>query len=677
MTLQLLGLCLALLYVLFSLDDLIWDIFYSVTSFLGRKKRQRIHLEDLDATLPRLMAIVVAAWQEKEVLGNVIDNIVASTQYPRSMYQLFLGVYPNDEETIAVANNLAKRHTNVHVVLNKNPGPTCKADNINNVLKSIFQFERDYECRFAGVVVHDSEDVVHPYELKLENYLLHSYPALQIPVFPFQQMPRWSNLFANMTSGTYADEFAENHMRSMVARNDTGAFVPSAGTGFTLSRELLESFNGEDVFPVGSLTEDYKLSLLLEQKGYKLHYVLEDVVRLRNDGTMVHEFISTRSRFPATFKLAVRQKTRWIYGITIQSFKLKEILKNKSLSLLSKYTLYKDWKAKFGNLIIAPGYVLFLYFIASLFIDLPVVYPRFTFSWWLCVALTIMMVERQVLRAMAVKKVYGWKSAAISCFFPPLLPMRMVWGNLINMSATLMAWKQHVLGKSHKKKAAKAPAWSKTDHDTLEQEVLNRFRRNLGDILLQKKLVEPETLKQALAESHRTNRKLGSVLKIMGVLCDEDLLRSLADVHHTQYLPLLPGMVSQQNLARFSPKLLLRLAAIPLLKTNEGWAFAFSDYTPANAAEVLSQASGGNIHVFYSTTAGIKNALRKKNDNLAMLETIAELEAYLRSGSIDCEQAILAWTYSVAHNIELCKVFHQMGVSLALPCPAPAEKSVV
>ena len=149
---------------------------------------------------------------------------------------------------------------------------------------------------------------------------MEKHHAIQMPVFPLQKMPKLSNVFKNMISGSYTDEFAENHHRVMTARSATNAFVPSAGTGFVIRRDLIETFPDHEVFPVGSLTEDYKLSLQFKQKGYDVHYVLENVCRMGPDGKFRKEYISTRSMFPATFRAAIRQKTRWIYGITMQTF---------------------------------------------------------------------------------------------------------------------------------------------------------------------------------------------------------------------------------------------------------------------------------------------------------------------------------------------------------------------
>lgn len=118
------------------------------------------------------------------------------------MYHIFLGVYPNDPETIAVAQDLAERHLNVHVIINAKPGPTCKADNVNHVLNRIRNFEIEHSWKFASITIHDSEDVVHPYEFKLTNYLIDRYPAFQFPVFPLQPLPRLNNFFSNLTSGT-------------------------------------------------------------------------------------------------------------------------------------------------------------------------------------------------------------------------------------------------------------------------------------------------------------------------------------------------------------------------------------------------------------------------------------------------------------------------------------------
>lgn len=110
----------------------------------------------------------------------------------------------------------------------------------------------------------------------------------------------------------------------------------------------------------------------------------------------------------------------------MQSFKFKDIYKTKKLSFVGRYSLYKDWKAKYGNLLNLLGYPFLIYFIVSLFIELPVIYPKYSLSWTLSLVITIMMIERQLFRGVSVYNVYGLISVFFSCLFPPLLPIRFV-----------------------------------------------------------------------------------------------------------------------------------------------------------------------------------------------------------------------------------------------------------
>ncbi len=654
------GLFVAGLFILFGIDDLIWDIVF-LFKFRFRKPVDRIPIEDLDNTVPKLLAVIVAAWKENVVLDDVISNLIETAQYPKSMYHIFIGVYPNDEDTIAVAKGLEERFPNVHCVVNTKPGPTSKADNINHVFSSIKDYEDERGWEFSAFIVHDSEDIVHPYEFKMENYLIEKYDALQFPVFPLQQMPKFKNIFPNMTVGTYADEFAENHFHIMVARNRTVAFVPSAGTGFALSRKLVNRMGYADIFPEDSLTEDYKLSLTLKKMGYHLHYVLESVERLNNDGEVKREFVSTRSRFPTTFRAAVKQKSRWIFGITMQSFRIRDVLEEDDLNLIQRYSLYRDWKAKFGNLLNFLGYIVFIYFIASLFLPIPIMYPMWSFSWYLCVVLTGMMIERQLLRAAAIKNVYGWRSAIIACFLPPLLPIRLVWGNIINFTATMRAWKMRFVGTANRKKSQGPQRWDKTEHEFLDKEVLQRYHRNFGDVLLEKKLIMAKDLKNALGKSRDEQRYIGAVLKEEDRLSEDNLLNALANVQHTIYFPL-NALRTRHKVGCFDFDLLEELSAFPLLETVNSFVIAISDKSPVDAREKLEKACNKKVEIVYSKPSDIHRSLQAvaSGHYTSGSTRINELFSY---GDINGEQALLAILFGTKLNKPAKEMLCVMGLA--------------
>lgn len=535
------GLVVVTLFLLFSLDDLFWDFLYY---FWGKKRVfNRLRLSDLDGVPARLLAVLVPAWKEAQVIGPMLENLLSSMNYPPSLFHIFVGVYPNDGETQEEVKRLEELYPNVHAVINPREGPTSKAQNLNQIFQFIHRFEEERRCRFACFIIFDAEDVIHPTLFKLANYLAFQHEVVQLPVFPLQFYPTWKSFFRYLTSATYADEFAENHYRGLLAREVAQAFVPSAGTGFVIARSVLDRVGWQNLFDERSLTEDYKLSLHFAQLGIATHFFREGVERVLDDGRVVVEYIAIREIFPNTLREAVRQKSRWIYGISFQSFSLRDVLRNRNLSFMAKYSLYRDWKAKYANLLPLPGYVAFVYFILSLFVPLPPMYPKGTLSFWLSIILTFLMVERQIMRASALKNVYGWRSAFFGCFVPPLLPLRIVWGNIINFLAAVRAWRIALFGFPKGR-----PRWQKTDHSYPSPQVLARYKRRLGDLLLEKGVIDPKTLYTVLKE--KGDKPLGEKLVEKGIVTERDLLASLSELLKSSLLQIHDFSLPQGTIER-------------------------------------------------------------------------------------------------------------------------------
>ena len=102
-----LGLFVALFFIIFSLDDLFWDMYYYLR---GQKKvKNRLQMKDLDHVPRRLLAILIPAWNEAEVIGPMIDNLIRSVNYPLSLFRIFIGVYPNDSSTCEEVQILEKK----------------------------------------------------------------------------------------------------------------------------------------------------------------------------------------------------------------------------------------------------------------------------------------------------------------------------------------------------------------------------------------------------------------------------------------------------------------------------------------------------------------------------------------------------------------------------------------
>ncbi len=290
----------SILTLLCGVDDLAMDL-----AWLCRVVPARRTPLPPEPEVPGRFAVLVPAWDESAVIADMLRHALRTLDHPD--FTLFVGVYPNDPATLAAVQQVADAR--VRIVTVSRPGPTSKADCLNHLWRGLVAFEEETGRRFTGVVLHDAEDVVHPFELRLFDRFLPALSLVQIPVLPLAD--RTSPFIA----GHYLDEFAESHTRDMMVRGRLGLAVPSAGVGTAFARDALAAVAGPagTPFRAESLTEDYEIAHRLHALGHAGR-----MVRHRVNGALV----ATRAYFPATLEAAVRQKSRWLTGIALAGWDL-------------------------------------------------------------------------------------------------------------------------------------------------------------------------------------------------------------------------------------------------------------------------------------------------------------------------------------------------------------------
>jgi adsorption protein B len=440
-----------LVCLLSGIDDCFLDACF-VAMVLRRRRgggaRPRVPTEpELLAAVEQPIAIMVPAWDESTVIGRMVDNILRSVRY--SNYHVFVGTYPNDPATQAEVDAVAASFPNVQRVVCPNPGPTCKADCLNWIYQAVLDFERQTGVTFAMFVIHDAEDLPHPLSLKLFNHLV----------------PAWHHF----TSGHYLDEFAESHLKDVPVRQWLTGSLPAAGVGCAFSRRalrLVAAHSDNSVFSLDSLTEDYDLGLRLRRFGVKQVFAKIAVER-RGGGS--REYIATWEYFPTKFSRAVRQKSRWIIGITLQGWKGL----GWQGDAWTRYALFRDRKGLLTNQIVMLGYVAVGFVIAvwittSLVPDAyryPPVVESGSWLWYLMLANAVFMAERLLQRSLCVLHLYGWRQAVLA------VP-RQIWSNVVNFTATgraMRLWARHLV-------TGRPIAWDKTGHVFPSEAELRRRR---------------------------------------------------------------------------------------------------------------------------------------------------------------------------------------------------------
>ncbi len=523
--LETLAAIVAVVIFISSIDDLFIDVWYWTRriwrSLTVNRKHSPMTVAQLREKSEQPLAIMVPAWLEYDVIAPMIENMVEVLDYQN--YVVFVGTYINDQKTIDEVERMRTRYKQLHRVEVPHAGPTCKADCLNWVVDAILQYEREQDTPFAGVVLHDSEDVLHPLELRFFNYLLPRKDMIQLPVASLAR--HWYELVA----GTYMDEFAECHTKDMVVRESAAGMVPSAGVGTCFSRRALLALVAETAnqpFNTSSLTEDYDIGARLSRMGLRSIFVSFPVpcqekrsswfgLGKARDCTVykplaVHEF------FPDTFRTAYRQRARWSLGIGLQGW--EQIAWTGSFAC--RYLLLHDRKCIVTTLIGVFSYVLALQFLGFYLARLSgvwtVYYPLlYADNAWLLPLLWVNLAAfgvRLAQRVYFVTKLYGWEHGLLS------IP-RVVVGNFVNFMASMRAWKLFLsylfLGKRL--------AWDKTMHDFPSGEQLQQQRARLGELLRAWQSISEEQLQQALDEQGRSGQPLGQIL-VAGGGIDEDTL---------------------------------------------------------------------------------------------------------------------------------------------------------
>jgi adsorption protein B len=479
------------------------------------------------------------------------------------------------------------------------------------VIQAIFLHEKTHGMTFAGVVLHDSEDVLHPLELRLFNYLLPRKDMIQLPVVSLER--NWYEWVA----GTYMDEFAEWHGKDLVVRESMTDTVPSAGVGTCFSHRALQVLAGEtqnQPFNTDSLTEDYDVGARLAKVGMNAIFVRFPVqFRVLRKSWFRKPYESTlrmplcvREFFPDTFRTAFRQKARWTLGIGLQGWEQM----GWSGSLANRYLLFRDRKGVVTAFVSIIAYVILVQLLGLIVlrqsglwdVSFPTPFETNGFIQYLLLANGLALAWRIAHRCYFTTVLYGWQHGLLS------IP-RMVVGNFVNFMAASRAWRMFLVGKALNRKLV----WDKTMHDFPSTDLVAAAPRKLGSVLLSWQAINETDLQNALVEQKTRHMPLGRILLSNGWLDDETLAEAIAFQND------LPRVFDVAAKARDSNQTLddefaLRWRVVPLGLNADGRAqVAVASPLPAEGLQQVSDELGSEPVQLIARESEIVAQLRQLN----------------------------------------------------------------
>jgi adsorption protein B len=427
-------------FLLFAVNDLAVDFIYfgrrlwRATAIYSRYARAYASYYVFNKD-PGFIAILVPAWDEAAVIASMLKATLKRIDYDN--YCIFVGYYRNDPATAAaVASITDPRIEPVEVAAD---GPTTKADCLNHLYDALIEYEVMNDCEAKAVVLHDAEDVVHRYELRIFDGLIDRAAVIQLPVLPLPDPEsRW-------IAGHYCDEFAEAHIKELVVREAVGAAIPLAGVGCAIARRALSklaALQDGRPFAGNSMTEDYEVGLRLGTLGLRTMFV-RIPAQPGEQGV-----VATRGHFPATLGSAVRQKARWLGGIALAGWDRL----GWSGGLGERWMRMRDRRGPLAALLLLAAYAAALLWSQIWLAEAlgAPIHPRI--DPWVVVLLTVngwLLAWRVLMRAYFTTSAYGWREGIRA------IP-RMVVGNVVAMLAAGRAVSLHFGGGARR--------WDKTRH---------------------------------------------------------------------------------------------------------------------------------------------------------------------------------------------------------------------
>src|SRR2546429_3515622 len=136
--------------------------------------------------------------------------------------------------------------------------------------------------------------------------------------------------------------------------------------------------------------------------------------------------------------------------------------------------------------------------------------------------------------------------------------------------------------------------------------------KQIGDILVEKKLVTPEELQRALAEQEKTGEFLGSILIRMGCISEEQLLQSLSEQLNIPFVNLKLLTIDQAVIQKVPARLVEHYKVMPVRWERDVLTIALSNlHRYTWALEDIGLHLGCEVQAVLACRGQVDEAIRK------------------------------------------------------------------
>ena len=137
------------------------------------------------------------------------------------------------------------------------------------------------------------------------------------------------------------------------------------------------------------------------------------------------------------------------------------------------------------------------------------------------------------------------------------------------------------------------------------------FYDYIGEYLLNKGLITPAQLEEALKEKENSGGRVGEILVKKGFISETEVTKALSEQLGIPFIDLTHYTIEPEALKFFTPELARRYQAIPLSKVMDALTVAMVNPLDIMAVDEIKMACGLTIRPVFATPLSIKEAIEK------------------------------------------------------------------
>ena len=135
--------------------------------------------------------------------------------------------------------------------------------------------------------------------------------------------------------------------------------------------------------------------------------------------------------------------------------------------------------------------------------------------------------------------------------------------------------------------------------------------KQLGDLLIERGLIQKEDLDKALKIQKERGGLLGDILVSMGCTTEEHIAQAITVQYGFPYLPLVSYEIEHSIIGMIPENVARQYCLIGVDKIGDTFTIAMANPLNTQAVEDIEMISGSQVQIFVSTTSDIKNAIDK------------------------------------------------------------------